>query len=126
VTGIKRASVLIAVLLISCGDPPWPWGVEPPPAEYAHREPKVPVIVLPLPLSQVNSACHNFSGDTTAYRADGCALLGQRACLVVIPIADAAHGYPQPHIDAIFAHEKYGHCNRLVHVRGGKGWKLRQ
>jgi hypothetical protein len=120
---MKAAAFAAALLLAGC-DKPWPYGVEPPPAAYAHLEPGVPVILVPVPLGEVNSACHSFAGDSTGLRVDGCALLGKVACLVVIPIADPARGYPQPHIDAIFAHEKFGHCNKLIHPKDGRGWKL--
>src|SRR4051812_26413909 len=103
-------------------DKPWTHGVEPPPAEYANREPHVPVIVVPVALDRGNSACHEFFADHSAYGVDGCAMLGRSACLVVIPISDLWHGYGPEHVAAIYAHEKYGHCNGFVHGANGRGW----
>lgn len=116
--------VIVLVSLFGCSKPPWPFGVEPPPAAYLSIEPKVPVMRVDVPAAQINSYCHTLFKDKTATVVGACARLLPFVCIVAMPLPDPDHGYTPGWIAAAWQHEKYGHCNGLIHPKNGQGWVM--
>lgn len=115
---MKKMLLALALLTATpafAGEP-----IDLPPADYLTREPSVTVEVHVMPLKEVDATCHAIYldvGPDSHFR--GCTLLLGHHCDVNVP-NDLT---PQENADAL-KHEKYGHCNGLVHGSDGKGWYL--
>lgn len=94
--------------------------IELPPAGYLTKEPTVPVTVHPMPYVQANEKCHELYPTTPLSEAvGGCTVLAKDRCDIYV-----TNDLMQYQNADLIRHEKYGHCNGLVHGSNGRGWFL--